>query len=175
MNANISLLEQLSAVASLQIPAESKSDDLSKVCQELPVLESCPKPATLVKPMAAPPAATIVSPPNSNNNKNAADWARCISLEERKYIRDRIRSAYLRKMNNNFEEILETCCAVEEELLFSSALSRLDYFKSGVQFEKRINEKRWQMNNSLMSMPPAETTAAQEEVSKPIKRAKTTH
>jgi hypothetical protein len=38
----------------------------------------------------------------------------------------------------------QTCAAIEEELVFVSAPSRLDYFKTGMQFEKRVAEKRKQ-------------------------------
>ena len=35
--------------------------------------------------------------------------------------------------------------AIDEELLHISAPSRLDYFKSGCQFDKRVKEKRKQI------------------------------
>jgi hypothetical protein len=63
-----------------------------------------------------------------------------VTLEERKYIRDKIRAAYQRKAPS-YEELLEACCAIEEEYVYIMAPSRLDYFKSGVQYEKRVAEK----------------------------------
>lgn len=38
--------------------------------------------------------------------------------------------------------------AIEEELLHISAPSRLDYFKSGCQFDKRVAEKRKQFHSA---------------------------
>ena len=71
----------------------------------------------------------------------------------------------------NFDQLLDTCAAIEEEMLFSSAPSRLDYFKSGVQYEKRVGEKKVQLkkyenNDDLDSI---------DDVPRGIKRAKTNH
>lgn len=41
--------------------------------------------------------------------------------------------------------ILQTCAAIEEELIFISAPSRLDYYKTGMKFEVRVLEKRKQL------------------------------
>ena len=40
-----------------------------------------------------------------------------------------------------FEDLIDTCAAIDEELMFTAAPSRLDYFKSGVYFEKRVADK----------------------------------
>jgi hypothetical protein len=53
-----------------------------------------------------------------------------ITLEERSYIRDKIKAAYGRKAST-YEDLLELTCAIEEEFVFAAAPSRLDYFKSG--------------------------------------------
>ena len=58
------------------------------------------------------------------------DWARLITVEERSYIRDKIKAAYERKAST-YEDLLELTCAIEEEFVFAAAPSRLDYFKSG--------------------------------------------
>jgi hypothetical protein len=63
------------------------------------------------------------------------DWSRLVTLEERSYIRDKIRTAYERKVNS-FEDLLELTCAIEEEFVFASAPSRLDYFKSGLKITR---------------------------------------
>lgn len=60
----------------------------------------------------------------------AIDWSRLITLEERRYIREKIKSAYQMKASS-YEELLELSCAIEEEFVFASAPTRLDYFKSG--------------------------------------------
>ena len=103
------------------------------------------------------------------------DWHLFLTIEERQAIRQKIRQAY-ESSCTNFEELLETVVAIEEELLHISAPSRLDYLKSGcqvtfaairrfarnptcradicltplfVQFEKRVGEKRKQMSGHL--------------------------
>mmetsp|Transcript_1025 Transcript_1025/g.1789 ORF Transcript_1025/g.1789 Transcript_1025/m.1789 type:complete len:98 (+) Transcript_1025:418-711(+) len=58
-------------------------------------------------------------------------------------------SAYENR-NLSYDELLETCCAIEEELVFASAPSRLDYFKTGMQFDKRVAEKRKQLTEGPM-------------------------
>lgn len=68
-------------------------------------------------------------------------------MEERQSIREKIKEAY-RKNTQSFEDLLETCAAMEEEALYMTALSRLDYFKSGIQYDKRIAEKRRQLVGS---------------------------
>lgn len=108
------------------------------------------------------------------SSSRCQDWSRQITLEERQYIRDKIRAAYIKKMENSFEDLLETCAAIEEELIFSSAPSRLDYFKSGVQFERRVAEKRCQLKNPSLDITSG-GLEANDDVPKPIKRAKTNH
>ena len=96
--------------------------------------------------------------------KTNVDWTRVITIEERKGIRERIKSAYQKKAPT-YEELLDVCSAIEEEFLFTSVPSRLDYFKSGVQFEKRVVEKQSALHSS-------ETTDQQ---SSNAKRAKMDH
>jgi len=83
-------------------------------------------------------------------NPKSIDWSRLVTLEERTYIRDKIKTAYERKAPS-YEDLLELTCAIEEEFVFAAAPSRLDYFKSGVQFEKRVSEKQVQMKSGLKS------------------------
>ena len=81
----------------------------------------------------------------SNIQTNRTDWHLYLTLEERIFIREKIKKAY-RNRTSTFEEMLETCSAIEEELMYVAAPSRLDYFKGGVQFEKRVVEKRKQLS-----------------------------
>jgi len=97
------------------------------------------------------------------------DWHLFLSLEERIFIREKIKKAY-RNRTNTYEELLETCCAIEEELMFIAAPSRLDYFKNGVQFEKRVCEKRKQLTGQLISDPTPVPSDIPE-----VKRSKTAH
>jgi hypothetical protein len=68
------------------------------------------------------------------------EWTRQVTVDERLLIRDKIKAAYV-KQNLTVEELLDITSAIEEELLFGSAPSRLDYYKSGVQFEKRVSDQ----------------------------------
>ena len=52
-----------------------------------------------------------------------------------------MRSAYQSNVNN-LEELLDLCSTIQEEILFTEANSRLDYFKNGIQFDKSINIKK---------------------------------
>ena len=93
-----------------------------------------------------------------------------MTAEERQFITKKIRVAYQRKAPT-YEELLDACCAIEEEFVFMVAPSRLDYFKSGVQYEKRIVGKlrRPAATNSQDDMIVAD------ESTRGIKRAKTQH
>ena len=97
--------------------------------------------------------------------RKTVDWTRLITIEERKGIRERIKTAYQKKAPT-YEELLDVCSAIEEEFLFTSVPSRLDYFKSGVQYEKRILEKQSALRSS------SETN---EQQTSSAKRAKTDH
>lgn len=114
---------------------------------------------------------------------SARDWTKLITTEDRCFIRDKIRAAYLKKIKpNNFDELLEVCCAVDEELIFSSVPSRLDYFKTGVQFERRVKEKICtinEKNNTNSDLLCSASNDVQEtslaESIQNFKRAKTNH
>ena len=66
------------------------------------------------------------------------------------------------------EDLLETCAAMEEEFIYLSALSRLEYFKNGIQFDKRIVEKRRQLMGSREGVEEEEE---EEEVRSDSRRA----
>ena len=105
------------------------------------------------------------------------DWARQLTVEERKFIRDKVKSAYKKKAPT-YDDLLDVCSAIEEELLFSVAPSRLDYFKSGVQFEKRVAEKLTQIRTGVslggMSCSSSADKISNEESDEfKIKRSKT--
>ena len=89
----------------------------------------------------------------STFQSSKTDWHLFISLEERLFIREKIKKSY-RNRTSTFEELLDTCCAIEEELIYIAAPSRLDYFKSGVQFEKRVFEKRKQLSGQAIAEGP---------------------
>ena len=65
-------------------------------------------------------------------------------VEERTGVRSKLRAAYADQCKS-YEELLDTVTAIEEELLHMAAPSRLDYFKAGVQFDRRVADKRKQL------------------------------
>ena len=77
-------------------------------------------------------------------------------------MRSKLRAAYADQCKT-YEELLDTVTAIEEELLHMAAPSRLDYFKAGVQFDRRVADKRKQL-----AAPAADEGAAEA----PRKRAR---
>mmetsp|Transcript_34638 Transcript_34638/g.32996 ORF Transcript_34638/g.32996 Transcript_34638/m.32996 type:complete len:140 (-) Transcript_34638:241-660(-) len=107
---------------------------------------------------------------------SAASWSNQLTKEERHFITEKIRTAYQRK-TPSYDELLDICCAIEEEHVFSVAPSKLDYFKSGVQYEKRIVEKiqsRRRCQSSKSEVEVSQHPQADDSV-KNVKRAKTLH
>lgn len=123
-----------------------------------------------------------------------SDWHLFLTIEERQTVRNKIKEAYQQRCPN-YEELLEvrksiwkvahawgpchlfsvllvgvqTCVAIEEELLYMFVPSRLDYFKSGMQYDKRVQEKRKQLSGQVQS------TSDDEKLSdKPVEEKKTT-
>jgi hypothetical protein len=94
------------------------------------------------------------------------DWRTYLTIEERQAVRQKIRSAYS-KSCTNYKELLQTVVAIEEELLHVSAPSRLDYFKSGFDFENRVKTKRGQLTGQ------GESKTASEEGESDAKKQKT--
>ena len=96
-----------------------------------------------------------------------------MTVEERQFITKKIKAAYRRKAPT-YEELLDACCAIEEEFVFIVAPSRLDYFKSGVQYEKRIVGKLTTMRRSATEKV-AEEAGPIDESARGVKRMKTQH
>ena len=202
-------LDQLSAVASLHVEnnkIESTTIDLKLASYNLPVI------TTTCNNSSSKSIYTKKDNQSNSLSFGSNDWARQITLEERKFIREKIKAAYLKTMEDSFNNLIESCSAIEEELTFSNAPSRLDYFKSGkfsfmktlksfcvmfesicfvsfylqmnvligVQYEKRVNEKIYQlkngMNRPIITLNEENTSnLINNENQKSIKRAKTNH
>ena len=79
-----------------------------------------------------------------NARQAAAQGAASSQVEERTGVRSKLRAAYADQCKT-YEELLDTVTAIEEELLHMAAPSRLDYFKAGVQFDRRVADKRKQL------------------------------
>jgi len=72
------------------------------------------------------------------------DWRTQVTVEDRLNQRARIKSAYSRH-TTSYTQLLSLVTCMEEELLFSAAVSRLDYFKSGLDWENRLRLKKQQL------------------------------
>lgn len=103
----------------------------------------------------------------------APSWSTQLTQEERNFITEKIRTAYQRK-TPSYDELLDICCAIEEEHVFSVAPSKLDYFKSGVQYEKKIVETIQSRRRCISSKSEVEISQTDDSV-KNVKRAKTLH
>jgi hypothetical protein len=68
-------------------------------------------------------------------------------VEERINIRRKLREAYF-KHCPTYEQLLDTVTAVDEELLFSCSNNRIDYFKSSIDWDSRIQLKRQQLKSA---------------------------
>mmetsp|Transcript_4542 Transcript_4542/g.4666 ORF Transcript_4542/g.4666 Transcript_4542/m.4666 type:complete len:179 (+) Transcript_4542:99-635(+) len=115
---------------------------------------------TLSSPLG--PRNTAVAPPVYRDR--GLDWHLHLTVEERQLIRSKIRNAYKNKIKT-YDQLLDTCTAIEEEMLYMFAPSRLDYFKNGMQFEKRVGEKKRQLSGTIIDSIPEKP---------PLKRSKST-
>jgi hypothetical protein len=92
-----------------------------------------------------------------------SDWRLFLTIEERQLIRRKISAAYEAKLKS-YEELLQvmhvsfhlsssspqTCAAIDEELVYISAPSRLDYFKAGLQVCLLSSLSLWISSPSLV-------------------------
>ena len=69
------------------------------------------------------------------------NWRQSITIQDREVVRTRIETSY-RNQCLSYDDLLNTLMIIDEELLFLSTPSRLDYFKQSLQFEKRIVDKK---------------------------------
>lgn len=72
------------------------------------------------------------------------DWRSNVTIEERLAQRHKIQDAYARHCPS-YQQLLDTVVAVEEELIFAAAVGRLEYFKSGIDWESRLRLKKGQL------------------------------
>lgn len=173
-------LEALSRVASAAEPIAGREEENATLRPDGTSSSSVQKP---LFPPSCPPNAnetttTTAIAANNTSNRAPIDWARLVTVEERKYIRDKIKNAYKRKAPT-YEDLLDVCSAIEEEFVFASVPSRLDYFKSGVQYEKRVHEKLSSLRTCAVGAATRELEQSMKQGSsddlKSLKRAKTQH
>lgn len=174
-------------VCAQQLPSSHREEDSSispakRYIEPISCLEGHGSASTMTKSICTEP---IPSQENASNNLtsicseqiSSADplnWSEQITVEERQFITKKIQAAYQRK-TPSYESLLETCSAMEEEFVFQVAPSRLDYFKSGVQYEKKIVEKLFTNRQNASAPSPREVSNETDESSRGLKRAKTQH
>lgn len=66
-------------------------------------------------------------------------------------LRKKLREAYSKNCTD-YESLLDTVTAIDEELLFACSPSRLDYFKSAIDFDSRLKVKRQQLSGQHISL-----------------------
>lgn len=96
-------------------------------------------------------SATTATRSVSQSSTTMQDWRMYLTIEERQAVRSKIRDAYTSRCST-YEDLLQVACAIEEELLHISAPSRLDYFKSGFEFENRVKLKKDQLQGQLAAL-----------------------
>jgi hypothetical protein len=98
-----------------------------------------------------------------------------VSENDRVSIREKIKNAFKKKSNENYDELLELCSTLTEENVYSSVPSRLDYYKKGVSEVKRIFEKAEEIKTVHRENAAKSESDQSEEGQKSLKRAKTQH
>lgn len=100
--------------------------------------------------------------------------ADAISLSDRTAVKEKIKTA-MRKKATNYDDLLEISGALAEEHVFAEALSKLDYYKSGISTCKKIFE----IGNAQVATNEVHDSKAEsnsdENGPRPVKRAKTQH
>lgn len=94
-----------------------------------------------------------------NGAVQSGDWRALVSVEERITIRRRLREAYLRHCTS-YNDLLDTATAVDEELLFACSTNRIDFFKSSIDWDTRIQIKCQQLKNPLTATGAASAAGA---------------
>jgi len=112
-------------------------------------------PLTQPPPIPAPSAPAVsrqlsALPTFGGGMATAMDWRASVSVEERINLRAKLRAAYSRHCPS-YESLLDTVCAIEEELLFACATARIDYMKSGIDWDSRIQIKRQQLRGGAVA------------------------
>ena len=87
------------------------------------------------------------------------DWRALVSVEERIVIRRKLRDSYL-KHCPTYQELIDTATAVDEELLFACSTNRIDFFKSSIDWDTRIQIKCQQLKTGGAGGAAAVTAAA---------------
>jgi len=90
----------------------------------------------MIRSTSQPRGVSISAPGGSN-----PDWRSFVAIEERTHVRSQIREAY-KKNCLDYNSLLAVVAAIDEELLFCGATARIDYFKTGIDWESKLALKR---------------------------------
>jgi hypothetical protein len=78
---------------------------------------------------------------------NRHSWTRSTTIEDRKNIREKIKSAYRSNIvGESVEDLLDLVVLVDEDLLLSSSSNRLEYYKMALQWDHTVSKKRSQLH-----------------------------
>jgi len=96
--------------------------------------------------LAMPPMLRAISQTRgvSTSAPTAQSWHSLVSIEERQMVRNQIKEA-CRKTCPDYQSLLAVVSAIDEELLYSNAITRIDYFKAGIDWDARLTLKRKQL------------------------------
>lgn len=89
------------------------------------------------------------------------DWRSHMAIEERKEGRKRLRESF-EKNCPTYDELLAVISAIDEELIFSTANTRMDYFKTVIDWDNRLAIKQNQMQGvvGINDLPAPESKPA---------------
>ncbi len=94
-------------------------------------------------------------------------------------MKDKIKAAFRRKAQE-YEEMVELCSTIAEENVFDQAPSKLDFYKGGIAYCKKIMETNLSASvdscsSSVTKSGSEANLVAEEGIPKPVKRAKSQH
>lgn len=139
------------------IPSVSAPTGIARFSTVGPHGTFVPPPSTFTRQLSRLPSGPLGVGPNSTFQ--TSDWRAGVAVEERINIRRKLREAYF-KHCPTYEQLLDTVTAVDEELLFSCSNNRIDYFKSSIDWDSRIQLKRQQLKSTSFANGSAAAAAA---------------
>jgi hypothetical protein len=100
-----------------------------------------------------------------------------IQATDREAIAEKIRSAFYKK-TESYDDLISLCVALTESQIYNDAPSKLDYYKQGITYVKKIFDK----SAELHALPVEDTNtakpdgvASEDPAPRVVKRAKTQH
>jgi len=78
---------------------------------------------------------------SSQNAKDQIDWRSFVSIEERTAVRKKLKEAYTKNCAS-YEDLISVVTAIDEEIVFASSSTRMDYFKTAIEWDNRLAIKK---------------------------------